>query len=75
MDEDKLLEALAALEHEQWWRWALTVAQEEDISDERMQRWKKSMVLYSELTEENKEHDRIWARRVLEIVKAHRLGG
>lgn len=68
--ETSILERLASLEHEQWWRWALNLMQTEpNISAERIARWKESMVPYAQLTEENKDHDRIWARRVLAILE------
>lgn len=64
-----LLERLAELEHQQWWKWAENLMHTEThISNERIERWKGSMIPYSQLTEENKEHDRIWARKVLEIL-------
>jgi hypothetical protein len=69
-----MLERLAELEHEQWWKWAENMmANEPGISAERIARWKGSMVPYSQLTEENKEHDRIWARRVLEILSSNAM--
>lgn len=70
MKEDKLLEELSALEHEQWWCWALHLMQTEPgISKERINRWKNSMIPYSKLSEVNKEHDRIWACRALKIME------
>jgi len=71
-DSTQLLERLAELEHQQWWKWAENLMNTEThISNERIARWKDSMVPYSQLTEENKEHDRIWARKVLEIVRSN----
>lgn len=68
-DSTQLLERLAELEHQQWWKWAENLMNTEThISNERLARWKASMVPYSQLTEENKEHDRIWARKVMEIL-------
>jgi chromosome segregation ATPase len=66
---DKLLEALAELEHEQWMAWAETLMATEQISFERQQRWCRYMVPYAELSEDVKEHDRKWARKVLAIVE------
>ena len=74
-DEMLLLERLSSIEHEQWWQWALHLMQTEpNISAERLARWKGSMVPYRELTEENKEHDRIWARRVMEVLRGKDRG-
>lgn len=69
MVKDKtLLEKLAALEHDQWVEWASTIWATENISEERKQRWQKAFIPYSELSEEVKEQDRIWARKVLEVI-------
>jgi len=64
----ELIEALAALEHEQWMLWAKTLMETEQISPERQRRWQKYMVPYVDLSEDVKEHDRRWARKVLVIV-------
>lgn len=66
--ENELIEKLAELEHEQWIKWSQTIAEKENISEERLERWKKFWVPYSELDEETKEHDRVWARKVIEKV-------
>lgn len=63
------IEKLAELEHEQWVNWSKNIAQKEKLSSERIDRWKKLWVPYSELSEEMKEEDRIWARKVLEIMR------
>lgn len=34
----------------------------------RLRRWKENWKPYSELPEDVKEHDRVWARKVLEII-------
>jgi hypothetical protein len=67
MDES-LLERLAELEHEQWLAWSQAVAAE--VSAERRRRWQECWVPYKELPEEVKELDRLWARKVLELVQA-----
>jgi hypothetical protein len=64
-----LIEKLAALEHDQWIAWAQTVASTEpNLSEGRVQRWEKYFVPYSDLDEETKEHDRVWARKVIEVI-------
>lgn len=63
-----LLEKLAAVEHDQWFTWAATLLDQEDISDDRASRWKQYFVPYEELPEEIKEHDRVWARKVIEVI-------
>jgi hypothetical protein len=69
-DKETLLEQLAALEHEQWMKWAKELMRKEKLSEERIARWEKDCFKpYEELTEEMKEFDREWARKVLKIVK------
>jgi len=68
--EKKILEKLAELEHEQWIAWSKAIAPEIDgrYYQKHLQRWKRLWVPYSELNESVKEQDRVWARKVLEIV-------
>lgn len=66
----KLLEELAEIEHEQWMGWSKSVASE--VSEERQKRWKKLWVPYDKLSEEMKEEDRIFARKVLEKVEKNK---
>lgn len=69
MNNANLLEALANLEHQQWREWAMSIMASELISEERKNRWIPLCVAsYWELTEEQKEQDRKWAKQVLEIV-------
>lgn len=63
---ERMIEKLAALEHEQWMKWSMAVADE--VSPERRKRWETLWVPYEELSEEEKEKDREWARKVLEAV-------
>jgi hypothetical protein len=62
-----LLEELAAVEHEQWVTWSKTVAKE-GLTPERIERWEKFWTEYAELDDDVKEYDRIWARKVLDLV-------
>jgi hypothetical protein len=64
--DDRLLERLAELEHEQWVAWSRAVADE--VSAERRRRWQECWVHYDELPEEVKELDRVWARKVLALL-------
>lgn len=59
------LERLAELEHEQWMEWSKAVADE--VSPERRARWGKYWVPYDQLSEEVKEQDRVWARKVIAV--------
>ena len=63
-----LLEMLAALEHAQWVKWSMELADKEFITKERRERWESLWVPYEQLSEEMKEFDREWARKVLEVV-------
>jgi len=67
--EELLVEILANLEHEQWRYWSSNIANEEDISRDRLNRWAKSDVPFDSLSEYEKEHDRVWARRVIKELK------
>jgi len=71
MDEDskkRLLEDLSELEHVQWMEWSMVLAKTETLEPSRLVKWKECWKEYSELTEAQKEQDRIYARRVLQIV-------
>ena len=70
----QLLEKLAALEHEQWIAWSKSIAREEQISPERYGRWFELWIPYEDLTEEQKERDRVWARKVLKVIRKEVLG-
>ena len=63
------LEKLAELEHEQWIEWSKEIARTENISKERLERWKKLWIPYSKLSKEDKESDRKWARKVFERIE------
>lgn len=81
MDEEELIEKIAEIEREQWMEWSKSTIQElmggphdtkkivaervEEKHHEWLQYWKD----YSELSEEVKDKDREWARKVLEVVK------
>jgi hypothetical protein len=71
--EKLLIEDLADLEHQQWQSWSETICQEENISPDRKERWGKYWVPYRDLSNEVQEHDRVWARKVLEVLKRHGL--
>ena len=66
-----LVEALAEIEHEQWMYWSQTVAPKvlSGVSDN----WRSSWVDYAELTEVLKEADRVWARKVVELLRKRKL--
>jgi hypothetical protein len=61
-------EKLAELEHNQWMAWSQDIAKTENITPARLERWQKLWLPYDTLTEAQKDQDREWADRVLEIV-------
>ena len=62
---DKIdLEKLAEFEHEQWCEWSKTIADNENISERRLGRWKYCWVPYRDLYESDKDDDRKWAEKV-----------
>lgn len=60
---------LSALEHEQWMHWAKTILASENISAERRARWEADFVPYDQLPESVKKLDRVYARKVLDLLK------
>jgi len=67
--EEQMLEEIAALEHEQWAIWAKTLMATEQLTDARKERWSHLVdAPYLYLTEEEKEYDRYWARRVVQVL-------
>jgi hypothetical protein len=62
---DAEVEHVASVEHEQWMEWASSLMLTEKLSPERVARWTALMVPYSELSEDAKERDRVWARKAI----------
>ena len=70
LSDEETLEILAEIEHEQWMAWAKTLYEKEPLlSLERRQRWHDCFKPYAELSEEMKEHDRVWARKVIRAIE------
>jgi hypothetical protein len=64
MKDDDIIERLAALEHEQWAHWTRYMLA--NLTPENIIRWQRQMETpYPELSEGEKESDKIWAERVL----------
>lgn len=60
------IEVLASLEHEQWAHWTKYML--DNLTDENISRWRLQIKTpYEQLTENEKESDRVWARKVSEI--------
>ena len=69
LNEDDLIESLAELEHEQWAHWARYMLKNLDLS--HITHWERQIITpYSELSEKEKESDRVWARKMLEVIRA-----
>lgn len=67
-NEKILLEKIAALEHVQWVHW--TEYMLANMSLENVARWHWQMTVpYDELTEKEKDSDREWAEKVLNLVE------
>lgn len=60
--------------HQMWMSWAKKIAVEEkNISKERIKRWERECFLpYDNLSEEMKELDRKFARRIIKIIHDER---
>jgi hypothetical protein len=67
---DKLEQLSEYIHEEMWTKWAkIMLDQEPNISEERRKRWNEECFIpYNELTEEMKEIDRIFARKILAIM-------
>lgn len=67
INPDDLVEALAEIEHQQWMHWSKAVAPE--VADATRQKWQRLWCDYSKLTDEAKEADRVWARKVVALFR------
>jgi len=64
-----LLETLADLEHKQWIHWTKYFLRHHHYKNFR-KRWKKQTeTSYLELSEKEKEPDRVWAKKVIQVIK------
>lgn len=59
-------ENLARLAHRLWTHWSQHIAEEEDISQDRYERWEKLWVPFDDLSEEMKDKDRELVERFLD---------
>lgn len=62
-----LLEKISELIHEEWVEWAKQI--EHEVSDERRERWNTVYCKYDELSEEMKDKDRNYGKKVLAMLK------
>ena len=75
-DMNELIELMAALEHEQWAHWTayflriLLDAHPDLGTDENVLRWSRQILVdYKDLSEEEQESDREWARKSFDIAR------
>lgn len=71
--EKQLLEKLADLEHNQWWEWSRDLSRKEKLSKERLDRWDRLWTFYKFLSEKSKEQDRVYARKIIELLKQEQI--
>lgn len=69
--QNELVEALAALEHEQWMHWSQAAAA--NVPAATREKWQRCWVDYAELPESVKEADRVWARKVIDVLRERKL--
>ena len=68
---DDLVADLARIEHEQWMHWSQAVAA--DIAKATRMKWQRFWVDYAELRGDLKEPDRLWARKVVTLLRQRKL--
>ena len=75
----ELIERLSALEHDQWVQYSKSVykqirqsASREDLIKKATDKWSSKWKPYDLLSESEKDKDRIWTNKVLEIVKSNK---
>jgi hypothetical protein len=69
LKDKKIIEKLANLEHQQWIHWTKYLIK--NSNKQNILRWKKQIKTpYSKLSEKEKESDREWARKVLNLIKS-----
>ena len=73
MTYKELREKLADLEHQQWAQWAQNVL-DNPVDDARRKRGEREIKTdYEELSEKEKDFDREWADKILEMLKEENI--
>lgn len=69
-DKTILREKLADLEHQQWAHW--TDYMLDNLTEDNIKRWRKQCrTQYQDLTEKEKDSDRVWADKVMKTITLH----
>ena len=66
--DEALLESISEYIHELWSTWAHTLMREENLSEDRKERWQKRFIQFKDLPEDEKEVDRQKSIRILSII-------
>ena len=63
-----MIEQVAELEHKQWAHWTKHML--DNLTPENIERWRVQIETpYSELTEKEKDSDRVWAKAAIEAMR------
>jgi hypothetical protein len=75
----ELVEKLARLEHDQWIHYSKDVAARiknadsvDSIVNDTVNKWSPKWIDYSFLSDTDKDKDRVWAYKVLQLLKANK---
>lgn len=68
LESNECLEELSELEHKQWLTWTKNLAKNNDIPKWLKQHWFENWIEYRFLTEKIKELDRVWAKKVIDLL-------
>jgi len=67
----EIIEELADIEHRQWAHWTKYML--DNLTDENIERWRRQIdTPYAELTDKEKDSDRVWACKVLAVVNKYK---
>lgn len=72
LDKESIARAMAPFFHNLWWEWSNSIAQEEDISEDRLERWREYWKPYELLDENTRQSDIERAEAFVEYLE--RLG-
>jgi hypothetical protein len=67
-------EQLSEIEHNQWVEWSKEIAIKGNISNDRLKRWKLLWIPYENLSEDIKEQDRVYAKKLTSNILQDLIG-